>query len=39
MERNCETDTLICTAHFPSPSIGHFTREGDAFGFRFRDGG
>ena len=39
MERYCETDTLICTAHFPSPSIGHFTREGDAFGFQFRDGG
>ncbi len=39
MERYCETDTLICTAHFPSPSVGHFTRVGDAFGFRFRDAG
>jgi hypothetical protein len=23
----------MCTAHFPSPSTGHFTRWGD--GFRF----
>ena len=34
LERYCDTDTLICTAHFPSPSVGHFTRWGD--GFRFK---
>lgn len=38
MERYCDTETLICTAHFHSPSIGHFTRHGDGFDFRFRDG-
>ena len=39
MERYCETDTLICTAHFPQPSIGHFVRHGDAFDFRYADRG
>jgi len=38
LERYCETDTLICTAHFPSPSVGHVVRDGDAFGFRFAGG-
>jgi glyoxylase-like metal-dependent hydrolase (beta-lactamase superfamily II) len=33
MERYCDTKTLCCTAHFPSPSVGHVTRWGD--GFRF----
>ncbi|MEM8687622.1 MAG: MBL fold metallo-hydrolase [Pseudomonadota bacterium] len=27
----CDTPTLICTAHFPSPSTGHLTRRGDGF--------
>ena len=36
MERYCDTGTLICSAHFHSPSIGHFTRHGDAFDFQFR---
>ena len=31
--RHCDTDTLICTAHFPSPSIGHITRWDDTFRF------
>ncbi len=35
LERYCDTDTLVMTAHFPSPSVGHVLREGDAFGFRF----
>lgn len=39
MERYCETDTLICTAHFPLPSAGWFVRRGDAFGFDYDDGG
>jgi glyoxylase-like metal-dependent hydrolase (beta-lactamase superfamily II) len=31
LERVCEQDTLCCTAHFPSPSRGRFTRWGDGF--------
>jgi glyoxylase-like metal-dependent hydrolase (beta-lactamase superfamily II) len=34
MERYCETDTLICTAHFPLPSAGRIVRAGDAFRFQ-----
>jgi glyoxylase-like metal-dependent hydrolase (beta-lactamase superfamily II) len=29
----CDTSTLICTAHFPSPSSGRLTRWGDGFKF------
>lgn len=29
----CDTATLFCTAHFPSPSVGRMGRSGD--GFRF----
>ena len=29
----CDTSTLMCTAHFPSPSTGRFARSGDAFKF------
>jgi glyoxylase-like metal-dependent hydrolase (beta-lactamase superfamily II) len=32
-ERMTETPTLLCTAHFPSPSVGRITRWGE--GFRF----
>lgn len=31
--RVCDTPTLLCTAHFPEPSMGRITRWGD--GFRF----
>ncbi|HWK45168.1 MAG TPA: MBL fold metallo-hydrolase [Stellaceae bacterium] len=31
LERYCDTDTLCCTAHFPSPSAGHIRRWGDGF--------
>ena len=31
MERYCDTDTLCCTMHFPSPSVGHIKRWGDGF--------
>ncbi|MCG8548312.1 MAG: MBL fold metallo-hydrolase [Alphaproteobacteria bacterium] len=34
MERHCDTDTLVCTAHFPLPSAGHIVPFGDAFDFR-----
>jgi glyoxylase-like metal-dependent hydrolase (beta-lactamase superfamily II) len=33
MERYAETDTLVCTAHFPLPSAGRIAARGD--GFRF----
>ena len=31
LERYCDTETLCCTAHFPSPSAGKIRRRGDAF--------
>ena len=31
LERYCETETLVCTAHFPLPSAGYIVRAGDAF--------
>jgi glyoxylase-like metal-dependent hydrolase (beta-lactamase superfamily II) len=30
-ERFCDTSTLMCTAHFPSPSTGRLTRWRDGF--------
>jgi glyoxylase-like metal-dependent hydrolase (beta-lactamase superfamily II) len=35
MERYVETDVLVCTAHFPLPSAGHFVRRGDVFDFEY----
>ena len=32
--RFCDTSTLMCTAHFPSPSTGRFVRWKDAFDFK-----
>ena len=31
LERYCDTDTLCCTAHFPSPSVGKIRRKGSGF--------
>jgi glyoxylase-like metal-dependent hydrolase (beta-lactamase superfamily II) len=31
LERYCGTETLCCTAHFPSPSAGHIRRWGNGF--------
>jgi glyoxylase-like metal-dependent hydrolase (beta-lactamase superfamily II) len=31
LEHLCDTETLCCTAHFPSPSAGRIKRRGDAF--------
>ena len=31
LERHCETDTLVMTAHFPSPSVGFVRARGEAF--------
>ncbi len=30
-ERFCDTETLCCTAHFPSPSVGRIKRWGNGF--------
>ena len=30
-ERYCDTDTLCCTMHFPSPSVGHVKRWDSGF--------
>ena len=35
-ERYCDTDTLCCTMHFPSPSVGHVKRWGDGFRLEYR---
>lgn len=31
LERYCDTDTLCCPAHFPSPTVGRIRRRGNAF--------
>ena len=31
LERYCDTETLCCTAHFPSPSAGKIRRWGEGF--------
>ena len=35
LERYCETDTLVCTAHFPLPSAGRIVSHGTAFRFEY----
>jgi len=32
-ERIVDTPTFMCTAHFPSPSVGRITRWGNGFKF------
>jgi glyoxylase-like metal-dependent hydrolase (beta-lactamase superfamily II) len=31
LDRYCDTDTLCCTMHFPSPSVGYIKRWGNGF--------
>jgi glyoxylase-like metal-dependent hydrolase (beta-lactamase superfamily II) len=31
LERYCDADTVCCTAHFPSPSVGKIRRKGNGF--------
>jgi glyoxylase-like metal-dependent hydrolase (beta-lactamase superfamily II) len=31
LDRLCDTSTLLCTVHFPSPSVGRVARWGDGF--------
>ncbi len=33
----CESDTLILTAHFPSPSVGHIVTRGDRYEFAYSE--
>src|ERR1700736_720193 len=33
LARICDTPTLLCTAHFPSPSFGHIVARRDSFHF------
>jgi hypothetical protein len=33
LDTHCETDTLVLTAHFPSPSVGHVVPRDRAFRF------
>lgn len=33
--QHCDTDTVVLTAHFPSPSMGHIVSRGDAYDFRY----
>jgi glyoxylase-like metal-dependent hydrolase (beta-lactamase superfamily II) len=35
LERYCDTNTLCCTAHFPSPSAGRIKRSGNGFRCEF----
>ena len=35
LDRYCDTDTLVCTAHFPLPSAGRIVRAGDAYRFEY----
>jgi len=35
LESVCDTGTLVCTAHFPSPSTGRVARWGEGFRFDF----
>jgi glyoxylase-like metal-dependent hydrolase (beta-lactamase superfamily II) len=35
LERFCDSSTLLCTAHFPEPSIGRVARWDDGFRIRF----
>ena len=37
LEESAEERTLMLTAHFPSPSIGHAVRHGDSFRFAYRE--
>jgi glyoxylase-like metal-dependent hydrolase (beta-lactamase superfamily II) len=34
LECYCDTQTLVCTSHFPLPSTGHVTRHGAGFAFK-----
>jgi glyoxylase-like metal-dependent hydrolase (beta-lactamase superfamily II) len=35
LNTHCDTDTLILTAHFPSPSVGRIVPRGSGYDFRY----
>jgi len=35
LNTHCETDTLVLTAHFPSPSVGHIIPRGNGYDFTY----
>ena len=35
LNTHCETETLVLTAHFPSPSIGHIVPRGNGYDFSY----
>jgi glyoxylase-like metal-dependent hydrolase (beta-lactamase superfamily II) len=35
LNTHCNTDTLILTAHFPSPSVGHIVPRGNGYDFGY----
>lgn len=35
LRAHCDTDTLILTSHFPSPSVGHIVTAADRYGFDY----
>ena len=35
LREHCDTDTLVLTAHFPSPSMGHIVSRGDVYDFNY----
>ncbi len=37
VETYADTDTLLCTAHFPDPTVGRITSHGDEFRFQFAE--
>jgi hypothetical protein len=37
LEAHADSDRLVLTAHFPSPSIGHIRRQGRSFRFDYLD--
>ncbi len=39
LEQLADTPSLLLTAHFPVPTLGHVVSQGDAFAFRFGEAG
>ncbi len=35
LDKYCNSDSIILTAHFPSPSIGHIIRRGNGYDFKY----
>jgi glyoxylase-like metal-dependent hydrolase (beta-lactamase superfamily II) len=35
LDAHCNTDTVVLTSHFPSPSVGHIVARGKGYDFRY----